>query len=94
MTERTYGYTKDGQPITDATVEELADQADLGYRKGELAGKRRGPGRPPLGDAAKPVGSVRLEPELRAAVQERARREGVSASEIVRRALRKYLRSA
>jgi hypothetical protein len=94
VSDPVYGHTKDGRPITDATVEGLAKQADEGYKPGELTGKRRGRGRPPLGAAAKPVGSLRMEPELRAAVQERARIEGVSASEIVRRALRKYLDSA
>jgi len=94
MSERTYGRTKTGKPIDDEMVEALADQADRGYEPGQLDGHRRGPGRPPLGDAAKVVESVRLDPGLRVETAERAAVEGVTVSEIIRRALRQYLRSA
>ena len=94
MSERTYGQTKDGLPITDKVIEELAAEAERGYAPGQLKGHRRGPGRPPLGAAAKSVESVRLEPALRAATAERATAEGVTVSEVIRRALREYLESA
>ncbi len=94
MSERTYGHTKSGKPINDKMIRELADDAERGYERGALKGHRRGPGRPPLGDAAKAVGSVRLEPSLRAEATERAAVEGVTVSEVIRRALREYLRSA
>lgn len=94
MSERTYGHTKSGEPITDATIEELADEADRGYEPGQLRGHRRGPGRPPLGKAAKSVESVRLTPGLRAAAEQRAADEGVTVSEVIRRALQDYLQSA
>jgi len=45
------------------------------------------------GDAAKSVESVRLKPTLRIETAERAAAEGVTVSEIIRRALRQYLRS-
>ncbi len=94
MSERTYGRTSTGKPIDDEMIKGLADEAERGYEPGQLEGHRRGPGRPPLGDAAKVVESVRLDPGLRVETAERAEVEGVTVSEIIRRALRQYLRSA
>ena len=92
--QRTYGRTKSGEPITDEMIERLAEEAERGYEPGQLKGRRRGPGRPPLGEAAKSVESVRLEPDLRDEVARRAQTEGVTVSELIRRALRQYLKSA
>ena len=92
--QRTYGYTKAGEPITDEMIERFAEEAERGYQPGQLKGHRRGPGRPPLGDAAKSVESVRLEPGLRDDLARRAETEGVTVSEVIRRALRQYLESA
>jgi len=75
-------------------VNRLADEAERGFTPEQLEGKPRGRGRPPLGDLVKTVGSVRLDPELREQAAARAAGEGVSVSEIVRRALREYLHSA
>jgi hypothetical protein len=92
--QHTYGLTKSGEPITDDMVERFAEEAERGYEPGQLKGRRRGPGRPPLGHAAKSVESVRLEPDLRDEVARRAQAEGVTVSELIRRALRQYLKSA
>jgi len=94
MSERTYGRTMGGKLINDHMIEKLADEAERGYEPGQLQGRRRGPGRPPLGAAAKSVESVRLEPALRDDAAQRAAAEGVTVSEVIRRALRQYLRSA
>ena len=94
MTKRVYGHTKSGKPIDDKMIEELADEAERGYDPAKLRAKPRGRGRPPLGDAAKAVESVRLDPHLRDQTAARAAEEGVTVSEIIRRALRKYLKSA
>jgi hypothetical protein len=95
MNKRVYGHTKSGTPIDDTTIEEMADEAERGYDPGQLQGRRpRGRGRPPLGDAAKAVESVRLDPDLREETAQRAVDEGVTVSEVIRRALRQYLRSA
>jgi len=94
MTERIFGHTKSGVPVTESTIERLADEADRGYEPGQLQGRKRGRGRPPLGDRAKSVGSFFLECDLREEVLAAAKAEGVTVSELVRRALRKYLRSA
>lgn len=92
--KRVYGHTKGGEPITDEMIERLADEADRGYEPGQLKERRRGPGRPPLGEAAKSVESVRLEPALRDEAARRAEAEGITVSELIRRALRQYLKSA
>jgi hypothetical protein len=94
MAERVYGHTNGGEPITDVMIEHLADEAELGYEAGQLRGRPRGPGRPPLGEAAKTVESVRLEPALRDAAARRAESDGTTVSEVIRQALREYLRSA
>ncbi len=92
--QHTYGHTTSGEPITEEMIERFAEEAERGYEPGQLKRRRRGPGRPPLGDAAKSVESVRLEPELRDEVARRAQTEGVTVSELIRRALRHYLKSA
>jgi len=94
VTQRTYGHTTGGTPINDQMIEKLADEAEREYEPGQLQGHRRGPGRPPLGGAAKTVESVRLEPSLRDEAAQRAAAEGITVSEVMRRALRQYLRSA
>ncbi len=92
--QRTYGRTKSGEPITDEMIERFVEEAEHGYVPGQLKGRRRGPGRPPLGEAAKSVESVRLGPDLRHEVARRAEAEGVTVSEVIRRALRDYLKGA
>ncbi len=94
MSGHTYGHTEGGEPITDKMIEGMAAEAERGYQPGELEGRRRGPGRPALGAAARSVESVRLEPALRAAAAQRAAAEDVTVSEVIRRALREYLRGA
>ena len=88
--ERTYGRTVSGKPITDELVEGLSTKAKAGYDVEETL-RRRG-GRPPLGSAAASVDSVRLDPELRKALAQRAEREHETTSSIIRKALREYLR--
>jgi hypothetical protein len=92
MPKKTYGKTESGQPITDELVEELAKKAEAGYDVDEML-RRRG-GRPPMGTAAASVESVRLDPELSEALREQAEREGRTNSDVIREALREYLRRA
>lgn len=77
-----------GKEVTEADIEALAAEAEEGYDIDEL--KKR-VGRPAMGSAAAEVFPVRLDPELRAAIEERAKREHKNASEIIREALRKYV---
>jgi hypothetical protein len=87
--KKTYGRTAGGKPITDELVEQLADEAETGYDVDETL-RRRG-GRPPIGSAAASVESVRLDPELRQALAQRAARDHETTSSVIRKALRKYL---
>ena len=87
--KKTYGNTASGKPITDGLVEELAEKAEAGVDVDETI-RRRG-GRPPTGSAAASVESVRLDPELRQALTQRAERDNETASSVIRKALRQYL---
>ncbi|WP_346925100.1 CopG family transcriptional regulator [uncultured Arthrobacter sp.] len=89
MTKKTYGKTASGDPITNELVAERARRAEAGYDVDETI-RRRG-GRPPLGSAPAAVESVRLDPELREALVERARRDHETPSSVIRKALRRYL---
>jgi len=51
-------------------------------------------GRPTLGSAAASVESVRLDPELRHQLAQRARHDNTTTSEIIREALRQFLHAA
>ena len=81
-------------PITEAMVEELADEAERGYDVERILqrSKSRG-GRPPIGTAAGTVESVRIDPELKRSLLLRAAAEGTSVSEIIRRAIGRYLQA-
>ncbi len=83
--------THKGRPVTSEEIQALADEAEAGIDIGQL--KRR-PGRPSLGSSAADVFPVRLDPELRAALEQRAETEHTTASDIVRSALRTYLHVA
>ena len=94
MTKRQIlGHSKAGRAIKETDVERMADEADRGYDVDELLRRRGKRGRPTLGSAPATVESVRLDPELRNALVERATAEGRSTSEVIREALRKHLRA-
>jgi hypothetical protein len=86
---KNHGKTASGKPITDELVAELGEQAEAGFDTDEIS-RRRG-GRPPMGDAAATVESVRLDPALRRALAERARSDHETTSAVIRKALRRYL---
>ena len=87
MTDKTY-TTKSGKTLTDADIEQLADEpTTTDYDVDAL--KRRG--RPLIGSAPAEVVPVRLDPELRAAVEARATADQTTTSDIIREALRRFL---
>lgn len=95
MTEpRIYGHTAFGRPISDAEVEALAAEAEAGYDVDELLARRPKRGRPALGSAPASVESVRLDPELRRELLERACADATTTSEVIREALRRFLHAA
>lgn len=87
--QKAHGKTASGVPITEELVDELAEKAEAGYDVDAML-RRRG-GRPPIGSAAATVESVRLDPELREALAQRARRDRETTSSVIRKALRQYL---
>lgn len=89
MGKKTHGRSASGKAITDEFVEQLAGKAEAGYEVDETV-RRRG-GRPPIGSAAASVESVRLDPELREALAQRAERDQETPSAVIRKALREYL---
>lgn len=89
MADAKHGKTAAGVPITDELVEELAAKAEAGFDVEEVLERRRG--RPPMGAGAATVESVRLDPQLRQALAERAERDDATTSAVIREALRRYL---
>jgi hypothetical protein len=89
MAKKNHDTTASGKPITDELVAKLSKEAEAGFDVDEII-RRRG-GRPPMGAAAASVESVRLDPDLRQALTERARRDHETASSVIRKALRRYL---
>jgi predicted HicB family RNase H-like nuclease len=75
-----------------SSIEEMANQAEEGYDVDEIL-RRRG-GRPAMGSAPSSVESVRLSPELKRDLLERAAQQGVSLSEAIRTALQEYVRAS
>jgi hypothetical protein len=84
--------TKTGKVLTDAEIEALATEVERDYDVASLKARRRG--RPTMGSAAAEVVPVRLDPELKNAVETRAEREGTTISEIIRGAIRSFLETA
>lgn len=94
MTTEHHGHTRSGTPLTDELVERLADEAEAGHDIDEILGRRGKRGRPSLGSGPSTVESVRLDPELKARLAQRAEDEGVPVSEVIREALRHHLDTA
>jgi hypothetical protein len=90
MTDETaHGRSTAGVELTDEVLEEMAREAEAGL---DVTRLRRRPGRPAMGSGPAETLPVRLEPELRQALDDRAAAEHTSASDVVRRALRQYLK--
>lgn len=85
--KKTHGRTKSGVEITDEFLDGIAAEAEAGYDLSRI----RVRGRPRMGSAPAKSFPVRLDPDLRAALDERAAEEDRPASEVVREALRRYL---
>jgi hypothetical protein len=86
-----HGSRADGTPVTDQMIEAMTEEAEQGYDVEALLQRRRG--RPTMGSAVSSVESVRLDPELKRDLLLRAATEGTSVSEVIRAAVRQYLRA-
>lgn len=86
--KKTY-RTKSGRQLTDGDIEALATEVEqTDYDVTELKARRE---RPLPGSAPAEVVPVRLDPEFRKGVEERAETEASTTSEVILRALRAYL---
>lgn len=86
---RRIGKTASGKQLTDDLIDKLAKRAEAGYDVEETL--RRRPGRPTIGSGPAQVESVRLDPDLRDALERRAKRDHEATSAVIRKALRRYL---
>ena len=85
--------TPAGRELTDADIDGISDEvARADHDVEALKGRRRG--RPPMGTAAAEVVPVRIDPELRAAIEARAEADHTTTSEVIREALRRFLEVA
>lgn len=80
--------TSGGVPVTDELIDKLAAEAEHGYEPAAIRG------RPRLGTGPSEVVPVRLDPQLRRALEQRADQEHTTQSDLIRRALRRYLHVA
>ncbi len=88
--KKSYGRSKSGVDLTPEVLDRMSQEAEEGLDVSKL---RRRPGRPPMGSAAADALPVRLDPEMRRAVDERAAADHTTSSEVVREALRRYLKT-
>ncbi len=91
--KRSYGKTISGEELTDELIEKYVKEAEEGYDVDELMKNRVLIGRPPMGNGPASVESVRLDPQLKHALDERAEHDGETTSSVIRDALRSYLRA-
>lgn len=90
MTKSKTYTTATGRVLSDDDIDAIAEQVEhTDYDTEDLKTRRRG--RPLLGSAPAEVVPVRLDPELKSAVEARAEVEHLTMSEIIREALRRYL---
>jgi len=91
MTESGTRRTRSGRILTDEMIDQMAIAvAETEYDVEELKTRRRR-GRPPMGSGPAEVLPVRIDPELRAAIQARAERDHTTASDVIRQAIRRFL---
>jgi hypothetical protein len=82
--------TASGRELSDADIDAVA--AEVASKDYDIeAVKTRRRGRPPMGAGRAEVVPVRIDPELRAAVEERAKADKMTTSEVIREALRRFL---
>jgi len=75
-------------------IEPITTNAEANHDVDRLIARRHEPGRLSLASPSASVESVRLDPELRSELLQRARSDQTTPSEIIREALRRFLRAA
>ena len=90
MTEPNEHRTRSGRSLTDQDIDAIAREVEeADYDIEALKTRRRG--RPPMGSGPADVVPVRIDPELRAAIEARAEADHTTMSEVIREALRRFL---
>ncbi|MFO7700144.1 MAG: ribbon-helix-helix protein, CopG family [Acidimicrobiia bacterium] len=93
MSEPKTHRTRSGHILTDKEIDALSTEvAETDYDVEALKTRRRG--RPSMGSGPAEVVPVRIDPELRAAIEARAEAEHTTTSEIIREAIRRFLEVA
>jgi hypothetical protein len=85
--------TKTGRILTDAEIDAIADDVGTAEYDIDVLKKRRR-GRPAMGSGPAEVVPVRIDPELKAAVEARAEADHTTTSDVIREALRRFLEVA
>jgi len=89
MGDKSY-RTSAGTVLTQTEIDAIADEVEnTDYDVGVLLERKRG--RPAMGSGPAAVVPVRIDPELKAAIDARAAADDSSASEVIREALRRFL---
>lgn len=82
-----------GRKLTDVDIDAMAEEvATKDHDVKALKTRRRG--RPLMGTGRAEVVPVRIDPELRAAMEARAQADDTTTSEVIREALRRFLEVA
>lgn len=90
MTDPKEHRTRSGRTLSDEEVDAIAREVEeTDYDVEALKTRRRG--RPPMGSGPADVVPVRIDPELREAIEARAQADHTTTSEIIREALRRFL---
>ena len=93
MTDNDMHRTSSGRALSDDELDRLAAEVEeADYDVEVLKTRRRG--RPPMGSGPADVVPVRIDPELRAAIEARAVTDHTTTSEIIREAIRRFLHVA
>jgi hypothetical protein len=90
LTQNKTYRTSTGRELTDEDLDAIAEEVEHATFDVEALRPRRR-GRPMLGSRPAEVVPVRIDPDLRAAVDARALADHTTTSEVIREALRRYL---
>lgn len=83
--------TRTGRTLSNSGLDAIAAEVESTDYDVESLKQQRKPGRPAMGSGPAEVVPVRIDPELRAAIEERAEAESTTTSAVIREALRKFL---
>lgn len=93
MTDPQTQRTRSGRVLTDEDLNTIATEVEkTDYDVEALKSRRRG--RPSMGSGPADVVPVRIDPELRAAIEARAAADHTTTSEVIREAIRRFLEVA